>query len=111
MNHERKADSPALFQAKTAQSSTPCRTVAIKFCGGCNPTFDRLIYWDKIKAETSKAIRWVSPDHPRPDGFLLISGCRTSCPLKFINPDDYALFLQVSDPADSPEAVAEKLTS
>lgn len=111
MSREGQADVNVFSREKPAQPSVPYRTVALKFCGGCNPTFDRLLYWERIKEETAEAIRWVNPDHPHPDGLLLICGCQASCPLKFFTPEDYALFLLVNDPADPPESVTEKLSA
>lgn len=109
MNRNGNAVVNAIDQAGSVQACALSRTIAIKFCGGCNPTFDRLYYWDKIKKETAGAIRWTSPDHPHPDGLLLICGCHTSCPLKFFNPEDYTVFLLVNNHEEPPEAIAEKL--
>ena len=86
------------------------KTVAVKFCGGCNPTYDRLAYWEKVKAAAARSmITWVGPDHPAPEAVLLICGCPTSCPEK-----DYRAFppgrlLCVRDQRTAPDETAETI--
>jgi hypothetical protein len=83
--------------------------VAIKFCGGCNPVFDRLRYWEEIQAAAGDSIIWVGPDHPEREILLMICGCHTSCPLKNLSPEDEARLILVNDERTVPEIAAEKL--
>jgi hypothetical protein len=69
------------------------KTVAVKFCGGCNPTYDRVAYWEEVKARAGDAVVWVGADFPGPDGRLLLCGCPSVCPLKHYNPADYGCFI------------------
>jgi len=85
------------------------KKVAIKFCGGCNPTFDRLRYWEEMKAETGDAIAWVGPDHPDREAVLLICGCHTSCPVKNLLPEDEARLILVRDDQATPAEMAQKI--
>jgi hypothetical protein len=79
--------------------------IAVKFCGGCNPTYERLQYWERIKTVAAGRINWVGYDHPGLDGVLLISGCNTSCPEKNFNPADYGRFIVVCDELSDPEEI------
>jgi hypothetical protein len=85
------------------------KKIAIKFCGGCNPTFDRLQYWEQVKAETGDTVTWVSPDHPDRETVLLICGCHTSCPVKNLPPEDGARLILVRDIQTAPEETARKI--
>ncbi|HRS83509.1 MAG TPA: hypothetical protein P5238_08490 [Smithellaceae bacterium] len=85
---------------------TEGKNVIVKFCGGCNPTYDRLAYWEEIKARTGDDVTWVGADFPRPDGMLLICGCHSVCPLKHYKPADYGFFILVDSDRRSPEDVA-----
>lgn len=85
--------------------------VAIKFCGGCNPTFDRLQYWEQVKAEAGDSVDWVGPDHPDRNTLLMICGCHTSCPVKNLSPKDEARLILINDARTAPETTAQKLLS
>ena len=88
------------------------KTVALKFCGGCNPTFDRLQYWEEIKAGTNGQVNWVGTDQTDCDTVLLICGCHTACPVKNFQPADDSLFITVTDNKTPPAAeVIEKIIS
>jgi hypothetical protein len=54
--------------------------VAIKFCGGCNPTFDRVEYWDRIRRSAGGRVTWVRLCHCHFEALLPISGCQRACP-------------------------------
>ena len=90
-------------------SPRPAKIMAVKFCGGCNPTYDRVAYWEAIKARTGDAAVWVGADFPGPDGMLLICGCPSVCPLKHYNPADYGCFILVDSDRRTPEAVAASI--
>jgi hypothetical protein len=85
------------------------KTVALKFCGGCNPTYDRLQYWEQIKAKTNGMVNWVGADQAGCDAILIISGCHSACPEKNFQPADYRLFITVTDNETSPEEIAKKI--
>lgn len=54
--------------------------VAVKFCGGCDPAFERVEYLEKIKAAAKNHIQWVLCTDSDYEAILLISGCQTACP-------------------------------
>jgi hypothetical protein len=55
------------------------KKVAVKFCGGCNPGFDRVEYYRKIRAAAGDSILWAGPAEGGFDTLLLIEGCETAC--------------------------------
>ena len=56
------------------------RKVALKYCGGCDPAFDRVAYFNEIKSAARDRIDWVRPDDPDFQVLLVINGCNTACP-------------------------------
>ena len=53
--------------------------VAIKYCGGCNPDFDRVAVADEIQASLSGRVEFVSIEAEDIDLVLAIEGCQTAC--------------------------------
>ena len=58
------------------------RRIAVKFCGGCDPTYDRVEYLESIKAAAGDLLDWVSVDSPDFETLLIINGCEKACPEK-----------------------------
>jgi hypothetical protein len=56
------------------------KKVALKYCGGCDPGFDRVALFTKIRAAAGDSIEWVSVDDQGFDTVLLIAGCDRACP-------------------------------
>ncbi len=54
--------------------------VAVKFCGGCNPAYERLEYFERIRSAAGNRIRWVFLRDGGFESILLISGCPRACP-------------------------------
>jgi len=53
-------------------------SLAIKFCGGCNPVIDRGQVARSIRDHLTGLVRWVPPEEVV-DLLLIISGCPTAC--------------------------------
>ncbi len=63
--------------------------VAIKYCGGCDPIYDRVEFVHRIKEEAGDSIEWVSLEKEGYDAILLVCGCLKACPeseLKHFSP-------------------------
>ncbi len=58
------------------------KKVALKFCGGCNPEFDRGEYYRRIRTAAAESIEWRTLEDGDFETVLLIEGCRTACPEK-----------------------------
>lgn len=56
------------------------RKIALKYCGGCNPGFDRVQYFNRIRDAAGDSIEWVTLDDRGFEAVLVISGCETACP-------------------------------
>jgi len=81
--------------------------VAIKFCGGCDPAYDRVEYFQRIKLAAGDVIEWLSPDEQGCEAVLLICGCLKACPeeeLQEISP-----LVVVQHDGLSPETVVAQL--
>jgi hypothetical protein len=64
----------------TNGAETGIKKVALKYCGGCNPSFDRVAYVEKIRSAAGPEIEWVTLDCEGFDAVLLVAGCDTACP-------------------------------
>lgn len=79
------------------RSSTAIKRVALKYCGGCNPVFDRVTYVEKIKSAAGPDIEWVTLDDEGLDAVLFVTGCETACPLRSIDFSQYKHALLIKD--------------
>jgi hypothetical protein len=94
----------ARFSAKSAQMIK----VAVKFCGGCDPAYERVEYLRKIEDAASRRIRWMSLQDDGYEVILLICGCQRACPEEEL-PGSVRIVSLKSDEAD-PERVVNMLT-
>jgi len=53
--------------------------VGIKYCGGCNPEYDRVAIVDHIKQSMQDKIEIVRPESEGVDLILSVNGCSTAC--------------------------------
>lgn len=82
--------------------------VAVKFCGGCDPGYERVAYFSKIKAAAGQGFRWVELKEGGYQAILLLSGCPRACPEEDL-PGSVPLVSLKSDERD-PERVVRMLT-
>ena len=55
------------------------KEIGIKYCGGCNPTYERLEVIQAIQSRLGGRFLFLRPDQRDLDGMLLINGCVRSC--------------------------------
>jgi hypothetical protein len=55
------------------------KRVGLKYCGGCDPSYDRVEYVRKIQEAAENRIEWVSLDEGGFTKILLICGCDKGC--------------------------------
>jgi hypothetical protein len=55
------------------------KKVALKFCGGCDPAYDRVEYWEEIRDAAGDRIVWVTMDDDEYEVVLGVNGCRKAC--------------------------------
>jgi hypothetical protein len=53
--------------------------VAIKYCGGCNPDYDRVALVKRIEESLDGNVEFVSAEDEDIDLVLAVEGCRTAC--------------------------------
>ena len=53
--------------------------IGIKYCGGCNPSFDRIAAAEKIRERMKHETEYVSYTDPEADLILVMAGCSTAC--------------------------------
>ena len=71
----------------------------VKFCGGCNPRYDRGAAYQTVRASLSDAAQFSYPeDGVHYDVLLIIRGC-TGCPYLYedIDADHRVLLVQESE--------------
>ena len=54
--------------------------VALKYCGGCDPAYERGPYFARIREAAGPEIEWVRLEEGDYQAVLLICGCDTACP-------------------------------
>ncbi len=75
--------------------------IGVKFCGGCNPRFDRRAYYeDTIKRCPSHDFS-IAEDGGSYDCLLVIGGCSSCC--ASCAEYEYKKLVKVWDEADKPE--------
>ncbi len=53
--------------------------VGIKYCGGCNPDYDRVALVRQIEKRLEGKVEFVSPENDHVDFVLAVEGCKTCC--------------------------------
>lgn len=69
--------------------------LAIKFCGGCNPSYERGEV-SRIVKESLPKVRWVSADEEA-DLLIIINGCNASCAQRLEIEEKGRLCLSIRD--------------
>jgi hypothetical protein len=53
--------------------------IGIKYCGGCNPLYDRVVAVKKLEQKLKGKAVFVSPDSKEVDLILAVQGCDRAC--------------------------------
>ncbi len=53
--------------------------VGIKYCGGCDPTYERVDYVRQLQRAAGDRIEWFRFDEEGLEGLLLVHGCDSEC--------------------------------
>jgi len=81
----------------------------LKYCGGCNPGFDRVEYFRKIQAAAGDSIEWVTLEDPGFGSVLLIQGCPTACPERTLGSIGDRGIVSIRNNELAPEEVVKQL--
>lgn len=78
--------------------------IRIKYCGGCNPQYDRVAVVEEMKARLGASVEWVGSDADPCDRVVAVQGCDTACAdlagfegceiLQITGPDDLGPLLE-----------------
>ena len=55
------------------------KRIGVKYCGGCNPYFDRTVAVDRIVAKWRDRVEFVSSAETDVDAWLVTAGCPSAC--------------------------------
>ncbi|MBS3758324.1 MAG: hypothetical protein KGY61_06645 [Desulfobacterales bacterium] len=55
------------------------RRVGIKYCGGCNPDYDRVALVEELKNRLAGYVEFVAYDAENIDMVLAVEGCQSAC--------------------------------
>jgi hypothetical protein len=53
--------------------------VGLKYCGGCNPEYDRIALVRHIEESLHGRVKFVSPESEGIELLLAVEGCSTAC--------------------------------
>ena len=81
--------------------------IGVKFCGGCDPVYDRVEYFESIKEAAGDHLGWVSYDSSALEILLVINGCGRACPLKELKIEPGRVLISLTNKALTPEGVRD----
>ena len=87
----------------------PKKRVALKYCGGCDPGFDRVEYFNRVRSAAGEAIEWVTLADSDFGTVLVISGCETACPVPDIDVSASYSIVSVRDDKTDPQEIVATL--
>ncbi|HOW57927.1 MAG TPA: hypothetical protein PKZ12_07980 [Smithellaceae bacterium] len=85
------------------------RKIALKYCGGCNPRYDRVRYYQRILDALQEEVQWVSVEDDDYELVLLIKGCEASCLETKITKTSAVPVLIIREDCREPAEIAEML--
>jgi hypothetical protein len=85
------------------------KRIALKYCGGCDCTYDRLGYAEKLRQVAEGRVHWVSMDEGGFDTVLMIHGCPVACPEEKLGTGNLWRIVSVRDDRTAPEVIIGKL--
>ena len=87
------------------------KRIALKYCGGCDPGFDRVEYFREIQNTAGDLIEWVTLDDPDFVSVLVISGCDTACPAQNMVLKACRRIVTIGDDKCDPSEIVQNLLS
>lgn len=99
-------------QSKPETAGRPAagkKRVALKYCGGCDPEFDRPGYFARIREAAGDSIEWVTLDEVHSGTVLLINGCSTACPEYTADFSACERIVSIRDDKPDPREIVETL--
>jgi hypothetical protein len=53
--------------------------IALKYCGGCDPEYDRRAAVTELKEKLGGLVEWVRPDSGHAEAVIVVQGCLRAC--------------------------------
>jgi len=53
--------------------------IGVKYCGGCNPEYDRVAAVEYMQEQLQDTVAFVAPETDGVDLILAVEGCSTAC--------------------------------
>ena len=75
-----------------ADATASMKRIGIKYCGGCNPSYERVEMIERIKFQFNDRFLSLCHDEPDIDVLVLMSGCHRACPGQDLNPTGFPHF-------------------
>ena len=83
--------------------------VALKYCGGCDPQYDRVGVFERIREAAGDAIKWTAFDPQAGPALLIICGCATACPAEGLDLTQVGTLVCLNQEPTSPQEIVSKL--
>jgi hypothetical protein len=87
------------------------KRIALKYCGGCDPGFDRVEYFKEIQNAAGDLIEWVTLDDRNLEAVLVICGCDTACPEEKMLIEACRRIVAIRDNRRNPAEIVQSLLS
>ena len=73
------------------------KRVGIKYCGGCNPTYERVERVQRLEAAVGSRISLLRHDEPQLDAILVVCGCPKACAAEGLNRPGVQVFTAIAE--------------
>ena len=83
--------------------------VALKFCGGCDPEYDRGEYWERLAEAAGTRIEWVGLEEAGWRTVLLFQSCSKACLERELEFEEEIRVVSVRDDRTEAEKIIEIL--
>ena len=82
--------------------------VGLKYCGGCNPAFNRVEFVKHLTASLDSVVEWVSFEDESISCLLIVHGCEIAC----VDPKEFeSKGLRVFSISSDEPGIKEKFSS
>jgi hypothetical protein len=62
--------------------------IGIKYCGGCNPMYERVEMIQEVQSLAKKRFLFLGHDQQGLDGVIAVNGCPRVCAVKDLKPEE-----------------------
>jgi hypothetical protein len=59
--------------------------IGVKYCGGCNPTYERVEMIQRVRSKFKNQFHFIQYDQKDLDGLVLMNGCSRACAAQDLN--------------------------